>query len=170
MFTHSRLSSLSLASSYSIYLSFLRLFITVLINISTLNLLWKSLGMPLLFETDGKSVKLYHYVPSDVAAYIFMAVFGCAAMLHIFFMFQLRAKHFFLFVVACISKLCYSLCTFFTTYRISQWSVQATTGESGITTIPRTLAPFVYKEFLSLLHRYCLQQRYTWHSDESSER
>jgi len=60
--------------------------------------------MPLLFETDGKSAKMYHYVPSDIAGYIFMAVFGSAAIFHIFFMLQLRAKHFFLFIIACISK------------------------------------------------------------------
>lgn len=61
--------------------------------------------MPLLFETDGKSAKMYHYIPSDIAAYIFMGVFGSAAVIHTFFMFQLRTKHFFLFILGGISKL-----------------------------------------------------------------
>ena len=62
--------------------------------------------MPLIYEIadDFKSVKVYHYVPSEVAGYIFVAAFSVGALAHIFFMFQLRARHFIPFIIGAASR------------------------------------------------------------------
>ncbi|KAL3421341.1 rta1 domain-containing protein [Phlyctema vagabunda] len=47
--------------------------------------------MPALIQSDGKTATTYQYVPSEVAAYIFVVAFGLATLAHVYFMFRYRA-------------------------------------------------------------------------------
>ena len=47
---------------------------------------------------------LYPYVPSEVAAYIFVVLFGSGALIHFFLLCRFRSPFFLPFFLGCISK------------------------------------------------------------------
>ena len=57
-------------------------------------------------QSNGTHVTLYDYVPSNVAAYIFTALFGLSTLAHFIYMIPLRAAYFIPFLIG-------GICTFY---------------------------------------------------------
>jgi len=57
-----------------------------------------------LGNIDPNHLVLYHYTPSDAAAYAFMAIFGVGTIVHFFYLFKLRQAFFVPLIIGSISE------------------------------------------------------------------